>query len=35
MERNKTTVEVIKGHGRNPSGRRDGLILWVQPIMVP
>ena len=27
MKGNKTTVEIIKGHGRNPSGRRDGLIL--------
>jgi len=27
METNKTTVERIKGHGRNPSGRRDGVIL--------
>ena len=27
METNKTTVERIKGHGRNPSGRRGGLIL--------
>ena len=27
MATNKTTVERIKGHGRNPSARRDGVIL--------
>ena len=27
MNTKKTTVENVKGHGRNPSGRRDGVIL--------
>ncbi len=27
MEEMSTKVENVKGHGRNPSGRRDGLIL--------
>ena len=27
MNTKKTTVETVKGHGRNPSGRRDGVIL--------
>ena len=27
MEEKSTKVENVKGHGRNPSGRRDGVIL--------
>ena len=27
MEKNSTQVDKVKGHGRNPSARRDGLIL--------